>query len=211
MSTETTKLESAVIDMRGVAINGAADGAAIVLENIDWTVNAGDYWVLAGMHGSGKSDLMSTAAGLTAPAHGFYQFLGHDMPIVEDEFLADRLRMGMVFEGGQLLHHLTVEANVALPLRYHRPDAVDAELKAMLELTELLPWASSTPTALSRSWQKRAGLARALILKPDVLLLDNPLGGLDPRQVLWCLNFLKQLSAGHEIMGGRKVTIVVTT
>ena len=116
MATED-KENSPIIEMRGVGIAGAAAPDKIVLDNIDWSVNAGDYWVLAGMHGSGKSDFMSTTAGLTAPAWGVYQFLGHDMPITNDENLADRLKMGVVFEGGQLLQHLTVEENVSLPLR----------------------------------------------------------------------------------------------
>ncbi len=211
MSTETDSLQSAMIDMRGVAIAGQANAENLVLENVNWTVNAGEYWVIAGMHGSGKSDFVSATAGLTAAAHGFYQLFGHDMPITNEEHLADRLRMGVVFEGGQLLQHLTVEANVGLPLRYHRPQTPDGEVETILKLTELMPWADSTPGALSRSWQKRAGLARALILKPELLLLDDPLGGLDPRHVHWCVNFLKQLSAGHEFMDGRKVTIVATT
>ena len=81
----------------------------------------------------------------------------------------------------------------------------------LLECTELTPWAESTPGTLGRSWQKRAGLARALALKPEVLLVDNPLAGLDPRHVHWWLGFLDQLSKGHRLMHGRPVTLVVTT
>ena len=81
----------------------------------------------------------------------------------------------------------------------------------MLELTELSPWADSTPGALARNWRKRAGLARALILRPDVLLLDNPIAGLDSRQRGWWLNFLGELSKGCELTGGKPMTLVVTT
>jgi len=107
-----------------------------------------------------------------------------------------------------------VAENIALPLRYHhnlsRVGAA-AAVSELLEGTELAPWAESTPGALRRSWQKRAGLARALALKPEVLLVDNPLTGLDPRHVNWWLGFLDQLSKGHSLMQGRPVTLVVTT
>ena len=81
----------------------------------------------------------------------------------------------------------------------------------MLELTELAPWADSTPGAMARNWQRRVGLARALMLRPEVLLLDNPLAGLDLRHRAWWLNLLEQLSRGHEWMNGRPVTLVATT
>jgi ABC-type transporter Mla maintaining outer membrane lipid asymmetry ATPase subunit MlaF len=113
-----------------------------------------------------------------------------------------------------LFNHLTVAENVALPLRYHRnlsrTEGV-AAVRELLEYTELTPWAESTPGMLGRSWQKRAALARALALRPEVLLVDNPLAGLDPRQVHWWLGFLDQLSKGHPLMHGQPVTLVVTT
>ena len=67
----------------------------------------------------------------------------------------------------------------------------------MLEMTELTPFADAMPGTLGRNWQKRAGLARALMLEPEVLLLDHPLGGLDLRHASWWLNFLDQLAAGQ--------------
>jgi len=87
--------------------------------------------------------------------------------------LAERLRVGFVFEGGQLFHHLTLGRNVALPLQYHRDltdDEADREAQPLLELMELSPLAGALPMGVSRNWIKRAGLARALMLKPDVLL-----------------------------------------
>jgi phospholipid/cholesterol/gamma-HCH transport system ATP-binding protein len=211
--TDQPTIAKPVIAMSGVSVSSLKDPQSVVLEGVDWTVNAGEYWVLGGMQGAGKSDLLSLAAGLTAPERGDYRLFGNEMPIFEGELLTERLRVGLVFDGGQLLHQLTVRENVALPLRYHRDldrRAADRRVTAMLELTELLPWADMTPGALGRNIQKRAGLARALMLQPELLLLDNPLGGLDMRQAGWWLNFLEQLAAGHDWMEKRRVTLVAT-
>jgi len=127
--------------------------------------------------------------------------------------MAERLRLGVVFEDSHLLHRQTVAENVALPLRYHRSasrEEVAGLVTAMLELTGLTRWADSLPGRLGRNWQKRAMLARALMLEPEVLLLDNPLAGLDSRHALWWLNFLGQLSAGADCMQGRRMTIIAT-
>jgi ABC-type transporter Mla maintaining outer membrane lipid asymmetry ATPase subunit MlaF len=101
-----------------------------------------------------------------------------------------------------------------LPLRYHQNlSAAEAKAKveAILDALELGSWAALTPSALGHSWQKRAGLARALALKPQVLLVDNALTGLDLRHANWWLDFLDQLSKGHRLLEGRPVTLVVTT
>ncbi|MDB6066314.1 MAG: transporter ATP-binding protein [Pedosphaera sp.] len=213
MDTAPQKTESPVIEMTGVTVGSVQDLQVPVLEDVNWSVAAGDYWVVAGMQGSGKSDLMFMTAGLMPPQGGRYRFFGHDMPIFEDELLPERLRLGLVFDNGQLFHHLSVMDNVALPLRYHRGLTLEQgmeRVRAALELTELTPWADTMPSALGRTWQKRAGLARALVLEPEVLALDNPLGGLDLRHANWWLNFLGQLSAGHSFMGGRRMTLIAT-
>ena len=202
------------IEMTGVAVSALRNPDTLVAEGINWTVNAGDYWVVAGFHGSGKSDFLMMTGGLMAPRHGRYRFFGGEMPIFEEGRLQERLRLGVVFDGGQLFNHLTVAENVALPLRYHRnlsEGQAAAAVGELLECTELAPWAESTPSVLGRAWQKRAGLARALALKPEVLLVDNPLAGLDPRHVHWWLAFLDQLASGHRLMGGRPMTLVVAT
>jgi putative ABC transport system ATP-binding protein len=202
------------IEMTGVTVSALRSPETLVAEGINWTVKAGDYWVVAGLQGSGKSDFLMMTGGLMAPRQGRYRFYGGEMPIFEEGRLRERLRLGVVFDGGQLLHHLTVAENVALPLRYHRnlsEGEAAAAASELLECAELAPWAESTPSALGRAWQKRAGLARALALKPEVLLVDNPLAGLDPRHVHWWLAFLDQLASGHRLMGGRPMTLVVTS
>jgi len=214
MTTVVSSPGQPVIEMRAVAATAMRDPDRTVVEDVNWSVAPGDYWVLAGLHGSGKSDFAMMAAGLLSPARGTYHFCGEDMPIFEDARLPTRLRLGLVFDGGQLLGQLTIADNIALPLRYHRnlsdPEAAD-RVQATLELMELSRWADRTPGAIGRNWQRRAGLARALMLQPDVLLLDNPLGGLDARHANWWLRFLDQLSAGHSFFGGKPVTLVATT
>lgn len=202
------------IEMRGVAVGAMRDQSTLVVEQVDWTVKPGDYWVIAGLQGSGKSDFLIMTAGLMAPVSGEYRLFGEEMPIFEESRLAERLRLGLVFESGQLFNHLTVWENIALPLRYHqnlsKADAV-AEVQPFLEAMELAEWADSTPGAIARNWQKRVGLARALILQPEILLLDSPLVGLDLRHLHWWMGFLDALAQGHQLLGGKPLTLVVTT
>jgi len=200
--------------MQQVTVGSMRDLSLVVVEDVDWTVTPGEYWVIAGLQGSGKSDFMMMTAGLMPPVKGDYLLFGEPMPIFEEARLQERLRLGLVFETAQLFNHLTVWENVALPLRYHKnlskAEAVQ-EVQPFLECLQLEAWSDSTPGAISRNWQKRVGLARALVLQPDVLLVDNPLIGLDLRQVGWWIDFLQQLSKGHKLLGGRPLTVVVTT
>jgi len=213
METRTTEPPGPVIRMEGVTAGSLRDLSAVAAEVGDWTVNPSDFWVVAGLQGTGKSDLLMLTAGLMPPARGEYRLFGEPMPIFEDARLAERLRLGLVFDGGQLFKHLTVWENIALPLRYHRnltKSEAAAEVRPFLEATELEPWADSTPGALGRNWHRRVGLARALMLQPEVLLVDSPLTGLDPQHTNWWLGFLGQLSKGHPLLGGRALTLVVT-
>jgi len=215
MSREDVRPTSvATIEMRGVTVGALRDSKVIVAENVNWRVEAGEFWVVAGLHGSGKSDLLMLAAGVMAPAAGSYDFQGEGMPIFSEDRLAHRLKLGFVFDGGCLFNQLTVAENIALPLRYHRnlPEArAESHVATLIELMELAPYARTLPSALGRNWQRRAALARALILKPEVLLLDSPLSGLDQREQNWWFGFLDQLSRGHAYYEGRPVTLVVAT
>lgn len=203
-----------VIVMRDVTVKALHDQRTVVAEKVGWQVNAGEFWAIAGLHGSGKTDFLMLAGGVTAHAHGEHQFMDEAMPIFSEERLPHRLKLGLVFDGGRLLNHLTVAENIALPLQYHSNlplSEVEPALGTLLELTGMTQFARSRPGGIGRNWQQRAALARALALKPEVLLLDSPLSGLDQRQQNWWLAFLSRLAKGHPYYDGKPITIVVTT
>jgi ABC-type transporter Mla maintaining outer membrane lipid asymmetry ATPase subunit MlaF len=200
--------------MINVAVASAQSPESPAVEGIDWRVFAGDYWVVGGLPGSGKSDLLATAAGLQRPHFGTHLLFGIDLTqLLESELLTERLRIGLVFEnGGRLFSHLTVAENVALPIRYHRAGSegeVQQRVKTVLELTELIAQAELLPAQTTLAWRQRAALARALALQPEILLLDNPLGRLDLRHARWWIDFLARLAAGHEFMNGKPLTLIV--
>jgi ABC-type transporter Mla maintaining outer membrane lipid asymmetry ATPase subunit MlaF len=201
------------IEMRGVSVAAMRDTSFTVVEDVNWSVAAGEFWVIAGQERSGKSDLLMLAAGLMPPAAGRCKLFGSDTLNFGEAELAERLRVGFVFQDGQLFNQLTIAENVALPLRYQKnltPDAAVPEVNGLLELMELSPLADVMPANVAANWRQRAALARALILKPEILLLDNPLAGLGARHVHWWLRFLDQLSRGHEQFDGKPMTLVVT-
>ncbi len=204
------------IEMRGVAVAATGSPQVSILENIDWLVRTGDYWVIGGLQTSGKSLLLAAAGGITNAIRGEVHLFGRNVvDLSQEEHLAALLRIGMVFEGDRgLFTRLTVAENVALPLRYHKnwSEAEAAEsVEAFLAEVGLSDSADLLAGRVSRAARHRILLARALVTKPDVLLLDNPLSRLDPRETTWWLGFLKRLSAGHPLIDGRPLTLAVTT
>ena len=213
MDETSASIRIPVIEMRDVTVGSLKNPTANVAEGVNWKVSAGEFWVVGSPQHSGKTDFLMAAGGLSAPSGGEYYFLGERMPIFEELRLAHRLKLGFVFDGGQLLGQLTVAENIALPLRYHghlSSNEIELRVGELLEMTELGPWANNTPANVGRSWQQRAGLARALALQPEVLLLDSPLTGLDVRHTAWWLGLLDKLSRGVSEAGGKPVTLVVT-
>ena len=102
---------------------------------------------------------------------------------------------------------------MALPVRYHHDlheEEAETWVRALLSATGLTDFAANTPGALARPWRRRAALARALALKPKVLILENPLRGLDARQTAWWVEFLTKLSRGHNLLRGEAVTIILS-
>lgn len=199
--------------MRGVSFGAMRDQTQLVAADVNWTVRAGEFWVVAGPQRSGKSDLLLLAAGLMPPLRGSYCCFCVEMPVTGDAPLSAFPPVGLVFDGGQLFNHLSVAENLALPLRYHEglsAQAARERIEPLLKATGLASFAERLPPTLGRNWQKRAGLARALVLRPQLLLLDNPLGGLDARHRLWWMSFLCALARGQTALAWPPMTLVVT-
>ncbi|HEX3720835.1 MAG TPA: ATP-binding cassette domain-containing protein [Verrucomicrobiae bacterium] len=188
----------------------------VLFTHVNWRVNAGEFWVVGGRQGSGKTSFLSTMAGLRRTAAGEVRHFGEDLSrLSEPQLLRQRARVGFVFKsGGRMFAGLTVAENVALPLCYHREwteEEAAPRVDAILRATELESEASATAQTLGWGWQQRVGLARALALNPEVLFLDEPLSGLEARDRQWWRGFLDTLSQGSPITEGRKMTIITST
>ena len=187
---------------------------AVVVEGVHWTIRQGEFWAVGASPGGGKTDLLITAAALQRPRRGRQQIFGRDTrQMDENELVACHQKVAMVFDSGRLFPGLTVAENLALPLAYHlgahRKEVTD-RVEAILEMTHLQAYRDRLPGQMTRNLHQRVGLARALVLSPEVLLVDSPLLGVDPRQSRWWLEFLCALNRGHELFGKRPLTVVVT-
>lgn len=161
-----------------------AYGDFVVQRGIDFTVNKGDIFVVMGGNGCGKTTLMRALVGLQAPAAGSVRYGGEDFWNVEPE-AQQRLkrRLGILFQGGALWSSLTLAENVALPIAEFSglpPQRVKEVVAFKLALVGLAGFENFYPSELSGGMKKRAGLARAMALDPDVLIIDEPSSGLDP-------------------------------
>ena len=162
----------------------AAYGERTILNGVDLRVERGEIRAVLGGSGSGKSTLLKSCVGLLTPTAGRVRLLGQSLHSLEGgERVALLRRIGVLFQYGALLGSITVGENVALPLREHTdlPESVIAELVALkLTVVELPGAGNLMPGELSGGMRKRAALARAMALDPDLLFCDEPSAGLDP-------------------------------
>jgi len=159
-----------------------AYGDQTVIDGISFDVKEREIFVMMGPSGCGKTTVLRALAGLLRPTSGRMEFHGRALE-KEVDFEAFRRRMGMVFQHGALLNSMTLEENVALPLREHEhlPEWMIRQVVRMkLAQVGLLAARERRPMELSGGMRKRASIARALVLEPEVLFFDEPSGGLDP-------------------------------
>jgi phospholipid/cholesterol/gamma-HCH transport system ATP-binding protein len=171
-----------VIEVRGVVTRF---GDQTVHDGVSFDVKRGTLVALIGGSGSGKSVLLREIIGLQRPTSGTIRLLGADVwSSTSGQMDAVRRRFGMMFQDGALFSSLTVAQNVAVPLIEHAavpPDLMQPLIRLRLAQAGLGPDAAEKmPSELSGGMRKRAAIARALALEPEVLFLDEPTSGLDP-------------------------------
>ena len=159
-------------------------GERLIQRNLNFTVAAGRIFVIMGGSGCGKSTLLRHLIGLVSPAHGDVLYDGTSFWTAEPD-VRDRMlrRVGILYQSGALWSSMTLAENVALPVeQYTRlgPDEVRELVMLKLALVGLAGFEDFYPSEISGGMRKRAGLARAMALDPDILFFDEPSAGLDP-------------------------------
>lgn len=202
----TPPTDTPVIEVRGLTMQY---GERVVMQDISFSIARGEVFVLMGGSGSGKSTLLKHLIGLKAPAKGSILFEGEPFDIA-DEAQRTRVlrRMGVLYQSGALWSGLTLAENVALPLEEFT--ALDARTIAetvsfKLALVGLRGFEEFYPSEISGGMRKRAALARAIALDPDVLFFDEPSAGLDPISASRLDDLILELKASFG------TTIVVVT
>ncbi len=159
-------------------------GARRILDGVSFTVQRGETTVILGGSGCGKSTLLRHVVGLDRPAAGQVLLWGRDITTLpEADVNLLRRKMGILFQSAALFNSMTVGENVALPLREHTelPEStIQIMVRMKLGLVGLAGFEDYMPAALSGGMKKRAGLARAMAMDPEVLFFDEPSAGLDP-------------------------------
>lgn len=178
----TDSLDSRVmISLRDVRVSY---GEVEILHGISFDVKRGETLVILGGSGSGKSTLLRTLVGLEKPSSGEIWIKGKNIAAISDAEMDEiRKKIGMSFQGSALFGSMTVGENVALPLREHtqlEDSTIEIMLRLKLEQVGLAGFEYYMPSQLSGGMKKRAAVARALAMDPEILFFDEPSAGLDP-------------------------------
>ena len=192
-----------LIELHGVRRRYAMEGQVVeALAGIDLRIGAGEFIAITGASGSGKSSLLNILGCLDRPTEGRYLIEGSDVAAMDDEAASDirNRRIGFVFQSFHLLPRLTVLENVLLPLRFHRepPQDADAHARELLRQVGLEQRMAHRPAELSGGQMQRAAIARALVLRPAILLADEPTGNLDSKSAADVLRLIDDVHAAGQ-------------
>lgn len=190
------------MDLDALAIT-VQHGPVRALGPLDLRVAPGERWVVTGPAGSGKTTLLKCLAGLLLPTAGTVRWDGADVRTLDVvERRARQAALGMVFQSDALFDSLTVLDNVLLPLTRRGVRTAEARPRALEALAQvgLAEAAAKRPEALSGGMRKRAGIARALVARPQVLFADDPFAGLDPDTEAQVASLLLEVSQGKTLV-----------
>ncbi len=169
----------------------------VVHRGIDLTIKKGEILTLMGGSGSGKSVLLRSLIGLEKPDKGHIYFHERDLVgLSEEDLVPIRNKIAYAFQNGALFDSLTVKENLAYPLRAHTAlseEQIHAKVLESLAMVSLEGSEKLLPADLSGGMQKRVGVARAIIMEPEVILYDEPTTGLDPYNTRQILNIIRKL------------------
>jgi phospholipid/cholesterol/gamma-HCH transport system ATP-binding protein len=178
----SAELTGPMISIRNLRVS--YEGGREILHGITFDVQRGETLVILGGSGSGKSTLLRTLVGLQTATSGEIWIRGKNFGAISDAERDEiRTRLGMSFQGGALFGSMTVGENVALPLVEHtklEPSTVEIMVRLKLDQVGLSGFEDFLPSQLSGGMKKRAAVARALAMDPEILFFDEPSAGLDP-------------------------------
>lgn len=174
-------MNAPLLSVRGLQ---ARYGESLILKDIDLDIMPNEVAVILGSSGSGKTTLLKNILGLEQPASGSVKYRGENiMEMDEARYREVLIRFGVLFQSGALLNSISVFDNIAIPLEQHSrlcPKVIERIIQAKLSLVRLDGAMYQLPSELSGGMRKRAALARAIALDPEILFCDEPTSGLDP-------------------------------
>ena len=193
----------AVLETRGLTKTyGSGELRVEALRGVDLTIELGEFLAIMGPSGSGKSTLLHLLGGVDAPSSGQVLLEGVDLASLSDDrrTIMRRQRIGFVFQTFNLLPTLSAQRNVSLPLELDATPTEEARQRAQacLELVGMHHRGSHLPGALSGGEQQRVAIARALVIKPALLLADEPTGNLDSGNGRQVTALLRKLVDEHQ-------------
>lgn len=164
-------------------------GAKEVLHAVNLSIQQGEIYVLLGKNGAGKSTLLKLISGLATPTNGMIQISGHTMTF------KDKFKIGFSINQPIFYEHLTAEENLSIHCEYMDFKCSFSQIERILELVQLTPNNPTPVKNYSLGMRQRLMLARCLIHKPDLLIIDEPLNGLDPNGIRTVRTLLKNLAS----------------